>query len=247
MPRKLTLNTRTTPIIIENLEETQLSSSLVITKPQEPNSQPRNDSPDEIPQNLQSETSSQCNSSFNRTVSHCSRLSRVTMDMAIYKGIFSNRDDHNVFSAIDEDVNCSQWFYKLESGDIEGPYNSFDMDLKFKEHVLTESTKIKRDIDEEYFTLNRLVRRYYSNVLVHRLNNTRRASNVSSKLMQFRKATIGSTKQPKPKILEIPGREERVVSALPRPRLVFLNNAINSSDDDEEPCPPRMRSQTLAN
>lgn len=241
MRRKLTL---TTPIITEHLEDYRQEDTLH-NQSDEANLEIKN--VDNQQKNQKSETTSQCNSSFNQTVSQCSKLSRITMDMAVYRGIFINRDTHNIFSYIDEDINISQWFYISSSGDVKGPFDSFEMDSKFKDLTINDITKLKRDCDDDYFPLSRLVKRYYRNVLAYKHTDPQRASNLSNKMIRFRKGTITSSKRFKPERLEINGREERVVSALPRPTLVFLNNAVNSSDDDSEPCTSRVRSQTLAN
>lgn len=248
MPRKLTLTLPTTSIIDEAPERSQHNNSDILDNVQNVEEVTDGRIVDKETVKMQSETSSQSNSSLNQSISHYSKLSRVTMDITMYKNIFREREAHNVFSSIEDNTNCNQWFYKLNDDTVEGPHSSFEMDQKFKNDILSENTKIKREVDDEYFPLKRLVRRYYNNVLAKKTKNTYRESNLSSKKIRFRKTTMNSTKRCKPEKLEITGREERVVSALPRPKFTFYNNCTNSSDeDDSEPCTPRIRSQTLAN
>lgn len=247
MPRKLTHTPRTTPIIIEDIRETQREGSLDLNRPQISRFNIESYLPDVQALNMKSDTASQCDSSIDKSLSYCSKYSRINIDMKVYKSIYNNRDKHNVFTSIDEDPDRDQWYYICQSNEVKGPFDAHEMDHKFNTHILMDNTKVKRERDEKYHLLTGVVRRYYRNVLACPKAQTQRTSNLSSRTIRFRKTTITSIKKCEPESLEINGRDERVGSGLPKPSFAFLNNVVNdSSDDEDESCISRARSQTMA-
>lgn len=248
MQRKLTFTTPVKPIIIaESFEVPFFDDNVDLDSQTEPEIEMDNTVPEKSKVDLKSDSASLHNSSLTQTVSHCSRLSRVTMDMAVYKDILVGREGHNIFSSMDHDIHPTKWFYINNSNSVEGPLDSFEMDKLFKDLSFTEITKVRRKDEEDFFSVKRLVRKYYKSVQICKLENAHRASNLSGKIVRFRKGTMTSTKKFKPENLEISGRDERVTSTLSRPQLVFINKATNSSDDDGDQFVSRVRSQTMTN
>lgn len=186
---------------------------------------------------------SRCSSFNGPDMSVGSRLSTITVNAEVFRNILANRDSHNIFSSMDEDVDCSRWFYQSGSNEVEGPFDSFEMDNRFKEFKVNEDSKIKREGEEEFVSLVRLIKRYYTNVVAYQ--DKARMSKASSRGGRTHQRPLKSPKKQRPEVLIIYGRDDRVVSAVPRPQLAFFNPTIEHNDEEEEQLVSRARSQTL--
>lgn len=242
MNRRFTLTSRSIPIINELQAESALDDSF-----DSRDSDAENENRNPTTLDLKSNSSSICNSSFNPAMSQCSRLSRVTVDAAVYKLIFTEREQHNVFGSTAEPFKA-QKFFLIIGGEMDGPFDSSEMDFMFKTHKLEESSKIRQGVEGEFIPLSRCVKRYYCSVLAPKQNTQTPFADISNRQTRFRKTTLNSVQAPKPQRYEQIQRETRVVSALPRPQLNASPQPSESeSSEEDEAIVSRTRSQTLTN
>ena len=88
------------------------------------------------------------------------------MDRVLYKEILNKREEHQVFIEMEkENPTTKKWYLKHQSGVIEGPFNSFEMDKKYQTKYINEKTKIKLKEDDTYFFLARYIKRYYKKIV----------------------------------------------------------------------------------
>lgn len=186
-----------------------------------------------------------------QTVSLVSGFSRVKTDDMLCKEILRKRKDHKVFSKLEkDDLKERKWYFIEDSTkNIKGPFNAEEMDQFFQIHKINPQTKIKRKLeDHDYFFLSVLVKRYYKSVLVQKFNLETKNLEISNKLKRFKKGEVKFIKLKNREKFDPVCREERTLSLLTRPNLIYLNDMLpEDSDDDEEDehCYSRLRSQTL--
>ena len=127
-------------------------------------------------------------SSIQDTISYCSKLSRVKIDRVLYKQILNDRNHHNIFVELEkENPTEKKWYIKHQSGDILGPYDSFEMDKIFQKNQIQEKTKVKTKFDDSYQFFSRIVKRYYKKVIEVKMNLQKDQSKLSKKVSNFKK------------------------------------------------------------
>lgn len=247
MNRRYTLNARTIPLITVN--DVELDQNDSFENYDKSNGEKKNSISQTLKLQYEIESdSSFCGSALNPTVSHFSKLSRVTMNVNAYKKILQERAEHCVFSYLGEKDSKIKWFFESSEQKEEGPCDSVEMDSLFQGQRLQESTKVRRETEESFYPLSRVIKRYYCKFIADRKAALPEAPIVASTIIRFRKPTLHSVQPPKQKYTLGDNREARVLSTLPRPQLVFFGDESSESDcEDDEIVVSRARSQTLAN
>lgn len=192
-------------------------------------------------------------SSVSQTVSFLTQLTRVKTDSVFYKEIICNRKEHKIFYELEkDDVKEKKWYFiEDHTKKFCGPYNCLEMDKFFEIHKINPRTKIKRKVeDDDYFFLSVFVKRYYKNILGEKFNFEKKNLSLSNKFSNFRKGGFLIKKIKFRENYEHSLREERTLSLVTRPNLIYLENMLpeqSDEDEDEEFCYSRMRAQTLVN
>ena len=60
-----------------------------------------------------------------------------------------------------ENPTDKKWYAMNEEGEINGPFNTFELDKLFQDQTLTKKFRIKQRGDDSYHFLGRYVKRYY--------------------------------------------------------------------------------------
>ena len=186
--------------------------------------------------------------SLTNTVSFASTLSRVPMDRILFRDILKRRKNYYVFSDLEkEDTEAKKWYYIDERNHTYfGPFSCTEMDQRFHLGQINERTRVKVRDDDDYYFFGRLVRRYYKNVLSQQLDINSHSTALSSKVFRFKKGIALTKTKKRMENFQTKNREERVVSMLPKPNFLHLKDMLpEESDEEEESCYRRIRSNTL--
>ena len=186
--------------------------------------------------------------SLTNTVSFCSTLSRTPMDRVLFRDILKRRKNYHVFSDLEkDDTETKKWYYIEERNhSYHGPLSCTEMDQRFHLGQINEKTKVKVRDDDDYYFFGRLVKRYYKNVISQQLDLQSHSTALSNKVFRFKKGVALSKTKRKVENFQTKNREERVVGMLPKPNFLHLKDMLpEESDEDEESCYRRIRSNTM--
>lgn len=182
-------------------------------------------------------------STISSSLSMYSALTRMTIDKTILTDIMNNRKNHAVFLDLeDEDIHEKKWHYVDDDGNMYGPFSSKEMNERFSLTVLTETTKIKKKFDDDYYPMKVMIKRYYKRVLCEKLNLEKGPRKLSKRTLDFRNGEkiLRKGVVPKKERYEPRGRIDRVRSDNIRPDIGLFNNL-------EDMLPPtRQRAFTSA-
>ena len=175
-------------------------------------------------------------SSIAETLTFCSNLSRVDTFRVMYKEVFQKRAKHAPLATLAEDRDeAEEWYYIEDKGErIFGPFNTEDMDQRFKWGVLREKTLVKTKFDEDYKPLAAYVKRYVMKILNDREEPAKSPKRISNKIARFRKGEELAQQSVPVEVFERRNREERVFSHLTRPNFAELPRFVLDGDLAEE-------------
>ena len=82
--------------------------------------------------------------SITQTISDCSTLTRVKIDKVVFDEIFEKRENHHLFIELEtSNPTDKKWYIMTENSEIQGPFNTFELDQLFQNYTLTKKIKIK--------------------------------------------------------------------------------------------------------
>ena len=145
-----------------------------------------------------------------------------------------------------ENPTDKKWYIKFQTGIIEGPFDTYEMDEKFQSFKINEKTKIKMKEEDYYYYLGKYVKRYYKMKLEDKLDLKKAKNKISKKISNFRKGKFIFKKNQDIEEFTPHIREERILSSAVRPKLIFLGDMLpENSDEEEEHCYSRLRANTM--
>merc|ERR1712137_925138 len=183
---------------------------------------------------------SDVSSTISSSLSMYSALTRMTIDKTILTDIMNNRKKYFIFLELeDEDPEDKQWHYVDDDENLYGPFSSREMNERFMLTVLSDSTKIKKKFDDDYYPLKVLIKRYYKRVLCEKLNLEKGPRKLSKRTLDFRNGEkiLRRGVVPKKERYEPRGRIDRVRSDNVRPDIGLFGNL-------DDILPTRQRAQT---
>lgn len=176
----------------------------------------------------------------------CARTSRVVIDMGVYRSILDNRKVHDVFGSIEQHSGMNDWYYIDNKDELIGPLAAVDMDERFQIKILNENTIVKAGVDDIGKPMSRYVKLYYRYALTSKLGDQSIRTRADTGIGKTRiLSTSDSYDIDKEDYWRY--RDLRVVSALPRLELHYLDNYIlEDTDDDQSNQTHRQRAYTVS-
>ena len=93
--------------------------------------------------------------------------------------------------------------------------------------------------------MGRFVKRYYKKIMEDKLDIQKEQNPLPKKVQRFRKGLKQKHKSSLAEKFHPQIREERVLSTMIRPNLVFLNDMLPLDGEDDSSCYARLRANTL--